>query len=110
MKDKDTGFLAKHCCSLLLWYWWVYRVVLSDDPALAMAFSVARRAAAVPVLLVNGTYRASNRVYLDSLLLQGQLQSLSGFGTNSGYSLVLYFLQVDDMNPSSEFSQVGRVN
>ena len=86
-----------------------YRVVLSDDPALAMAFSVARRAAAVPVLLVNGTYRASNRVYLDSLLLQGQLQSLSGFGTNSGYSLVLYFLQVDDMNPSSEFSQVSRV-
>jgi len=86
------------------------RVVLSDDPALAMAFSVARRAAAVPVLLVNGTYRASNRVYLDSLLLQGQLQSLSGFGTNSGYSLVLCFLQVSDMNPSSEFSQVGRVN
>lgn len=71
-----------------------YRVVLSDDPALAMAFSVARRAAAVPVLLVNGTYRASNRVYLDSLLLQGQLQSLGGFGTNSGYSLVLYFYKL----------------
>jgi hypothetical protein len=58
----------------------VKKVVLSDDPALAMAFSVARRAAAVPVLLVNGTYRASNRVYLDSLLLQEQLQRLSGSG------------------------------
>lgn len=49
-----------------------------------MAFSVARRAAAVPVLLVNGTYRASNRVYLDSLLLQEQLQRLSGSGSLSG--------------------------
>jgi hypothetical protein len=61
----------------------VKKVVLSDDPALAMAFSVARRAAAVPVLLVNGTYRASNRVYLDSLLLQEQLQRLSGSGSLS---------------------------
>lgn len=58
--------------------------MLSDDPALAMAFSVARRSAAVPVLLVNGTYRASNRVYLDSLLLQEQLQRLSGSGSISG--------------------------
>ncbi|KAG0625344.1 hypothetical protein M758_2G047100 [Ceratodon purpureus] len=61
----------------------VKKVVLSDDPPLAMAFSVARRAAAVPVLLVNGTYRSSNRVYLDSLLLQEQLQRLSGFGPHS---------------------------
>jgi hypothetical protein len=61
--------------------------VLSDDPALAMAFSVARRAAAVPVLLVNGTHRSSNRVYLDSLLLQEQLQRLSGFGPHSGEGL-----------------------
>nr|XP_024395234.1 uncharacterized protein LOC112291681 isoform X2 [Physcomitrium patens] len=61
----------------------VKKVVLSDDPALAMAFSVARRAAAVPVLLVDGTYRASNRVYLDSLLLQAQLQRLNEFATTS---------------------------
>lgn len=61
--------------------------MLSDDPALATAFSVARRAAAVPVLLVNGTYRASNRVYLDSLLLQEQLQRLSGSGSISGENL-----------------------
>ena len=61
--------------------------MLSDDPALAMAFTVARRAAAVPVLLVNGTYRASNRVYLDSLLLQEQLQRLSGSGSISGENL-----------------------
>lgn len=61
--------------------------MLSDDPALAVAFSVARRAAAVPVLLVNGTYQSSNRVYLDSLLLQEQLQRLSGFGSHSGEGL-----------------------
>ncbi|KAF6138876.1 hypothetical protein GIB67_018607 [Kingdonia uniflora] len=36
---------------------------LSDDPALAMAFSVARLAAAVPLLLVNGTYRTTIRKY-----------------------------------------------
>ncbi|CAM6068450.1 unnamed protein product [Sphagnum tenellum] len=59
----------------------IKRLVLSEDPALAMAFSVARRSAAVPVLLVNGTYRSSNRVYLDSLILQGQLQRISGSGS-----------------------------
>ncbi|RVW94087.1 hypothetical protein CK203_038224 [Vitis vinifera] len=37
---------------------------LSEDPALAMAFSVARRAAAVPLLLVNGTYRKTIRPIL----------------------------------------------
>ncbi|KAJ4829215.1 hypothetical protein Tsubulata_024524 [Turnera subulata] len=47
---------------------------LSEDPALAMAFSVARRAAAVPLLLVNGTYRKTTRAYLDSSILQYQLQ------------------------------------
>ncbi|KAJ6913092.1 hypothetical protein NC651_015552 [Populus alba x Populus x berolinensis] len=49
-------------------------VVLSEEPALAMAFSVARRAAAVPLLLVNGTYRKTIRSYLDSSILQHQLQ------------------------------------
>ncbi|XP_034920570.1 uncharacterized protein [Populus alba] len=49
-------------------------VVLSEEPALAMAFSVARRAAAVPLLLVNGTYRKTTRSYLDSSILQHQLQ------------------------------------
>ena len=52
------------------------RLPLSEDPALAMAFSVARRAAAVPLLLVNGTYRKTIRTYLDSSVLQYQLQRL----------------------------------
>ncbi|CAK9138375.1 unnamed protein product [Ilex paraguariensis] len=50
---------------------------LSEDPALAMAFSVARRAAAVPLLLVNGTYRKTVRSYLDSSILQHQLQRMN---------------------------------
>ncbi|KAA8522652.1 hypothetical protein F0562_009186 [Nyssa sinensis] len=57
---------------------------LSEDPALAMAFSVARRAAAVPVLLVNGTYRKTVRSYLDSSILQHQLQRLSEHGSLKG--------------------------
>ncbi|XP_015580038.1 uncharacterized protein LOC8262552 [Ricinus communis] len=50
---------------------------LSEDSALAMAFSVARRAAAVPLLLVNGTYRKTIRSYLDSSIIQYQLQRLN---------------------------------
>lgn len=75
------------------------RLVLSEDPALAMAFSVARRSAAVPVLLVNGTYRSSNRVYLDSLILQGQLQRISGSGSIAGYQTVypLYFVRYESL-------------
>ncbi|KAM7469131.1 hypothetical protein LguiA_007314 [Lonicera macranthoides] len=57
---------------------------LSEDPALAMAFSVARRAAAVPLLLVNGTYRKTVRSYLDSSILQHQLQRLSDHGSLRG--------------------------
>ncbi|KAL5699775.1 hypothetical protein ACHQM5_030632 [Ranunculus cassubicifolius] len=57
---------------------------LSDDPALAMAFSVARRAAAVPLLLVNGTYRTTVRSYLDSSILQHQLQRLNDEGSLKG--------------------------
>ncbi|KAL4590094.1 hypothetical protein LXL04_003013 [Taraxacum kok-saghyz] len=49
---------------------------LSEDPALAMAFSVSRRASAVPMLLVNGTFRRNVRSYLDSSILQHQLQRL----------------------------------
>lgn len=64
---------------------------LSEDPALAMAFSVARRAAAVPLLLVNGTYRKTIRTYLDSSILQYQLQRLdhSPKGTNGPSSSTL---------------------
>ncbi|KAG0473960.1 hypothetical protein HPP92_015817 [Vanilla planifolia] len=40
------------------------RLALSDDPALTMAFSVARRAAAVPLLLINGTYRLTTVLIL----------------------------------------------
>ncbi|XP_037496046.1 uncharacterized protein LOC105640192 isoform X1 [Jatropha curcas] len=57
---------------------------LSEDPALAMAFSVARRAAAVPLLLVNGTYRKTIRSYLDSSILQYQLQKLNDHGSLKG--------------------------
>ncbi|KAI3803180.1 hypothetical protein L1987_31329 [Smallanthus sonchifolius] len=57
---------------------------LSEDPALAMAFSVARRASAVPMLLVNGTFRRSVRSYLDSSILQHQLQRLSDHGSLKG--------------------------
>ncbi|EXB58679.1 hypothetical protein L484_003935 [Morus notabilis] len=57
---------------------------LSEDPALAMAFSVARRAAAVPLLLVNGTYRKNIHTYLDSSILQYQLQRLNDHGSLKG--------------------------
>ncbi|XP_057447352.1 uncharacterized protein LOC130739135 [Lotus japonicus] len=57
---------------------------LSEDPALAIAFSVARRAAAVPLLLVNGTYRKTTRTYLDSAILQYQLQRLNKHGSLKG--------------------------
>ncbi|XP_027175735.1 uncharacterized protein LOC113775172 [Coffea eugenioides] len=57
---------------------------LSEDSALAMAFSVARRAAAVPLLLVNGTYRKTVRTYLDSSILQHQLQRLNEHGSLKG--------------------------
>ncbi|KAL6977935.1 hypothetical protein U1Q18_026721 [Sarracenia purpurea var. burkii] len=57
---------------------------LSEDPALAMAFSVSRRAAAVPLLLINGTYRKTVRSYLDSSILQHQLQRLSDHGSLKG--------------------------
>ncbi|GFP82154.1 hypothetical protein PHJA_000358700 [Phtheirospermum japonicum] len=57
---------------------------LSEDPALAMAFSVARRAAAVPLLLVNGTYRKTVRSYLDSSILQHQLQRLQDHASLKG--------------------------
>ncbi|EPS63606.1 hypothetical protein M569_11178, partial [Genlisea aurea] len=57
---------------------------LSEDPALAMAFSVARRAAAVPLLLVNGTYRKTIRSYLDSAILQHQLQKLKEHSSLKG--------------------------
>ncbi|XP_062219032.1 uncharacterized protein LOC133918919 isoform X2 [Phragmites australis] len=51
---------------------------LSEEPALMMAFSMARRAAAVPLLLVNGTYKSTVHTYLDSAILQHQLQRLRG--------------------------------
>ncbi|OMP05458.1 hypothetical protein COLO4_08830 [Corchorus olitorius] len=57
---------------------------LSEEPALAMAFSVARRAAAVPILLVNGTYRKTIRSYLDSSILKYQLQRLNDQGSLKG--------------------------
>ncbi|KAG8373893.1 hypothetical protein BUALT_Bualt11G0072600 [Buddleja alternifolia] len=57
---------------------------LSEDPALAMAFSVARRAAAIPLLLVNGTYRKTVRSYLDSSILQHQLHRLHDHASLKG--------------------------
>ncbi|KAJ8642467.1 hypothetical protein MRB53_019161 [Persea americana] len=61
-----------------------HMLTLSEDPALAMAFSVARRAAAVPLLLVNGTYRSTVRAYLDSSILEHQLHKLSDHGLLKG--------------------------
>ncbi|XP_074590965.1 uncharacterized protein LOC141846803 isoform X2 [Curcuma longa] len=70
-------------------------ISLSDDPSMVMAFSVARRAAAVPVLLVNGTYRSTIRSYLDSSILQHQLQRLSDQGSLKGtYSNIRSTLEV----------------
>eukprot|EP00250_Pteridium_aquilinum_P008458 c17961_g1_i1 orf=474-3365(-) len=65
----------------------VKTIALSEDSALSMAFSVARRAAVVPVLLVNGTHRTTTRLYLDSLILQHQLQRFSGSGPFLGQGL-----------------------
>ncbi|KAI9118725.1 hypothetical protein K1719_010170 [Acacia pycnantha] len=61
-----------------------HMLLLAEDPALAMAFSVARRAAAVPLLLVNGTYRKTINTYLDSSILQYQLQRLNEHGSLKG--------------------------
>lgn len=60
------------------------RLSLSDDPALAMAFSVARRAAAVPMLFVNGTYKKVVSNYLDSSILQHQLQRFNDHNALKG--------------------------
>ncbi|PUZ75424.1 hypothetical protein GQ55_1G168100 [Panicum hallii var. hallii] len=57
---------------------------LSDEPALMMAFSMARRTAAVPLLLVNGTYKSTVSTYLDSAVLQHQLQRLSEHNSLKG--------------------------
>ncbi|KAL6585624.1 hypothetical protein OROMI_002268 [Orobanche minor] len=61
-----------------------HMLTLSEDPALAMAFSLARRAATVPLLLVNGTYRKTVRSYLDSSILQHQLQRLHDHASLKG--------------------------
>ncbi|XP_056697255.1 uncharacterized protein [Spinacia oleracea] len=79
---------------------------LSDDPAMAMAFSVARRAAAVPMLFVNGTYRKTVSNYLDSSILQHQLQrindqnALKGMHANSRLTLevpIFWFINGDPL-------------
>ncbi|CAD6251036.1 unnamed protein product [Miscanthus lutarioriparius] len=57
---------------------------LSEDPSLMMAFSMARRAAAVPLLLVNGTYKSTVSTYLDSAILQHQLQRLNEHNSLKG--------------------------
>ncbi|XP_072972859.1 uncharacterized protein [Typha angustifolia] len=67
---------------------------LSEDPALTMAFSVARRAAAVPLLLVNGTYRSTVRAYLDSSILQHQLQRLGDHAIKGAHSNTRSTLEV----------------
>ncbi|KAH9805472.1 transmembrane protein [Citrus sinensis] len=70
-----------------------YRLTLSEDPALAMAFSVARRAAAVPMLLVNGTYRKTVRSYVDSAILQYQLQRMNDRDSLKGQPITLIHLK-----------------
>lgn len=78
--DKDTKGIHVFSTFCIM----ISRLPLSEDPALAMAFSVARRAAAVPMLLVNGTFRRNVRSYLDSSLLQHQLQRLSDHASLKG--------------------------
>ncbi|KAJ7950711.1 Transmembrane protein [Quillaja saponaria] len=75
----------------------VYRLPLSEDPALAMDLSVARRAAAVPLLLVNGTYRKTTRACLDSSILQYQLQRLNEHGSLNG---LIFFEMIICLNIS----------
>ncbi|KAK6914600.1 hypothetical protein RJ641_021921 [Dillenia turbinata] len=65
-------------------------LALSEDPALTMAFSVARRVAAVPLLLVNGTYRKTVCSYIDYIdfsILQYQLQRWNIDGLLKGQHL-----------------------
>ena len=59
-----------------------------------MAFSVARRAAAVPMLLVNGTYRKTVRSYVDSAILQYQLQRMNDRDSLKGISISIYLLKL----------------
>jgi hypothetical protein len=63
-----------------------------------MAFAVARHAAAVPVLLVNGTYLSTVRTYLDSSILQYQLQRLNHRDSMKGR-----FYVTSKNNPSNNF-------
>lgn len=57
-----------------------------------MAFSMARRAAAVPLLLVNGTYKSTVSTYLDSAILQHQLQRLSEHNSLRGILYILLYV------------------
>lgn len=57
-----------------------------------MAFSMARRAAAVPLLLVNGTYKSTVSTYLDSAILQHQLQRLSEHNSFRGILYILLYV------------------
>jgi hypothetical protein len=69
----------------------ILRLSLSEEPALMMAFSMARRAAAVPLLLVNGTYKSTVSTYLDSAILQHQLQRLSEHNSLKGILYILIY-------------------
>ncbi|OEL22991.1 hypothetical protein BAE44_0015990 [Dichanthelium oligosanthes] len=69
----------------------ITQLSLSEEPALMMAFSMARRAAAVPLLLVNGTYKSTVSTYLDSAILQHQLQSLSEHNSLKGILYILLY-------------------
>jgi hypothetical protein len=62
---------------------------LSEDPALIMAFAMARRAAAVPLLLVNGFSKSTVHTYLDSAILQHQLQRLSEHNLLKGMHILV---------------------
>ncbi|KAH9616135.1 hypothetical protein KSS87_007942 [Heliosperma pusillum] len=89
-RPRVTGFAQRSCESRIhISYAYQFAIIreslpLSDDPALAMAFSVSRRAAAVPMLLVNGTYRKLVSNYLDSSILQHQLQRINDHNSLKG--------------------------
>nr|CAB3504481.1 unnamed protein product [Digitaria exilis] len=101
--DVYELFAFKHCvgrrvqlalCKGTFW------LSLSEEPAFMMAFSMARRAAAVPLLLVNGTYKSTVNTYLDSAILQHQLQKLSEHNSLRGILYILLcafkFYRVED--------------
>eukprot|EP00742_Colponemidia_sp_Colp-10_P009819 GILJ01010742.1.p1 GENE.GILJ01010742.1~~GILJ01010742.1.p1 ORF type:complete len:1005 (-),score=184.62 GILJ01010742.1:226-3213(-) len=52
----------------------LHSLAMSEDPALAMAYSRALRSGVIPTLRLDSSFAAIKRLYLDSTLLQHQLR------------------------------------